>query len=104
MDVLRQLQTFFWEKRKYLFLSILCLAIATALGLVYPNLLRILIDDVIVPRNFEDVPILALAVLGVVILKAGMQFLHGFFGGRLGNYLAYRLRNACYEKLQFLSF
>ncbi|MCG7385925.1 ABC transporter ATP-binding protein [Paenibacillus sp. ACRRY] len=104
MDVLRQLQTFFWEKRKYLFVSILFLAIATALGLVYPNLLRILIDDVIIPRNFEDVPILALTVLGVVILKAGMQFLHGFYGGRLGNFLAYRLRNACYEKLQFLSF
>ncbi|MCK6076442.1 ABC transporter ATP-binding protein [Paenibacillus silvae] len=104
MDVLRQLQTFFWEKRTYLLVSILFLALATALGLVYPNLLRILIDDVIVPRNFEDVPILALTVLGVVILKAGMQFLHGFFGGRLGNYLAYRLRNACYEKLQFLSF
>ncbi|PYY28726.1 ABC transporter ATP-binding protein [Paenibacillus illinoisensis] len=104
MDVLRQLQTFFWEKRTYLFVSILFLAIATALGLVYPNLLRILIDDVIIPRNFEDVPILALTVLGVVILKAGMQFLHGFYGGRLGNFLAYRLRNACYEKLQFLSF
>ncbi|MCM3171529.1 ABC transporter ATP-binding protein [Paenibacillus sp. MER 99-2] len=104
MDVLRQLQTFFWEKRSYLFVSILFLAIATALGLVYPNLLRILIDNVIIPRNFEDVPILALTVLGVVILKAGMQFLHGFFGGRLGNFLAYRLRNACYEKLQFLSF
>ncbi|UPK41857.1 ABC transporter ATP-binding protein [Paenibacillus pabuli] len=104
MDVLRQLQIFFWEKRAYLFLSILCLAIATALGLVYPNLLRILIDDVITPRNFEDVPKLALTVLGVVILKAGMQFLHGLFGGRLGNFLAYRLRNACYEKLQFLSF
>ncbi|KGP82544.1 MULTISPECIES: ABC transporter ATP-binding protein [unclassified Paenibacillus] len=104
MDVLRQLQIFFWEKRTYLFLSILCLTIATALGLVYPNLLRILIDDVITPRNFEDVPKLALTVLGVVILKAGMQFLHGLFGGRLGNFLAYRLRNACYEKLQFLSF
>ncbi|MGG4479639.1 ABC transporter ATP-binding protein [Paenibacillus illinoisensis] len=104
MDVLRQLQTFFWEKRTYLFVSILFLAIATALGLVYPNLLRVLIDDVIIPRNFEDVPILALTVLGVVILKAGMQFLHGFYGGRLGNFLAYRLRNSCYEKLQFLSF
>ncbi|MBT2283920.1 ABC transporter ATP-binding protein [Paenibacillus polymyxa] len=104
MDVLRQLQTFFWEKRTYLFVSILFLAIATALGLVYPYMLRILIDDIIVPRTFEDVPIIALTVLGVVILKAGMQFLHGFFGGRLGNFLAYRLRNACYEKLQFLSF
>lgn len=104
MNVLRQLQGFFWEKRSYLFLSILCLAIATALGLVYPQLLRVLIDDAIKMKNFGIVPQLALTVLGVVILKACMQFLHGFFGGRLGNYLAYSMRNACYEKLQFLSF
>ncbi|WP_160031978.1 ABC transporter ATP-binding protein [Paenibacillus sp. An7] len=104
MDVLRQLQSFFWSKRILLFLSILCLALATALGLIYPNLLRVLIDDMITPRNFEGVPMLALTVLGVVILKSSLQFLHGFFGARLGNYLAYRLRNACYEKLQFLSF
>lgn len=104
MNVLRQLQGFFWEKRSYLFLSILCLAIATALGLVYPNLLQKLIDDAILPGNFGIVPGLALMVVGVVALKASMQFLHGYFGGRLGNFLAYRLRNACYEKLQFLSF
>ncbi|MDP4096577.1 ABC transporter ATP-binding protein/permease [Paenibacillus sp. P96] len=104
MDVLRQLQGFFKERRHYLLFSILCLAIATALGLVYPTLLRRLIDNVIVPRHFEGVPMLALTALGVVILKSFMQFLHGFFGGRLGNFLAYRLRNACYEKLQFLSF
>ncbi|MEF3352662.1 ABC transporter ATP-binding protein [Paenibacillus sp. GYB006] len=104
MDVLRQLQSFFWSKRILLFLSIFCLALATALGLIYPNLLRVLIDDMITPRNFEGVPMLALTVLGVVILKSSLQFLHGFFGARLGNYLAYRLRNACYEKLQFLSF
>ncbi|SFS58745.1 ABC transporter ATP-binding protein [Paenibacillus sp. 453mf] len=104
MDVLRQLQGFFWSKRNLMFMSILCLAIATALGLVYPNLLRVLIDDVITPGNYEYVPMLALSVLGVVIIKASFQFLHGFFGARLGNYLAYRLRNACYEKLQFLSF
>lgn len=104
MNVLRQLQGFFWEKRSYLFLSILCLAMATALGLVYPNLLQRLIDDAIRPKNFGIVPQLALTVVGVVALKAVMQFLHGFFGGRLGNFLAYKLRNACYEKLQFLSF
>ncbi|MBT2763079.1 ABC transporter ATP-binding protein [Paenibacillus sp. ISL-20] len=104
MNVLRQLRGFFWEKRSYLFLSMLCLAIATALGLVYPQLLKVLIDDAIKLENYGIVPQLALTVLGVVILKAFMQFLHGFFGGRLGNYLAYALRNACYEKLQFLSF
>lgn len=104
MNVLRQLQGFFWDKRKFLYLSILFLAISTALGLVTPNLLRILIDDVITPKQFDKVPMLALTVILVVIVKAIMQFLSGMLGGRLGNHLAYRLRNACYEKLQFLSF
>ncbi|MEC0371639.1 ABC transporter ATP-binding protein [Paenibacillus chibensis] len=104
MNVLRQMQSFFWEKRSFLYLSILCLAIATALGLVTPNLLRKLIDDAIQPRHFEKVPALALSVIAVVVVKALMQFLSGLLGGRMGNYLAYRLRNGCYEKLQVLSF
>lgn len=104
MEVLRQLRGYYRERRTYLILSILCLAAATGFGLVYPLLLRNLIDDVISPGNYEGVLWIALTALGVVIIKAFLQFLHGFFGGRLGNYLAYRLRNACYEKLQFLSF
>ena len=47
---------------------------------------------------------LALTVVGVMTLKGLMQFLHGFFGGRLGNRVAFRLRNAFYDKLQTLSF
>ncbi|WP_036736806.1 ABC transporter ATP-binding protein [Paenibacillus zanthoxyli] len=104
MDVLRQLRVYYRERLHFLILSIVCLAAATAVGLITPNLLRKLIDDVILPMKFSDVPLLALTVLAVVCLKACLQFAHGFFGGRLGNYLAYRLRNACYEKLQFLSF
>ncbi|RAP78157.1 ABC transporter ATP-binding protein [Paenibacillus montanisoli] len=104
MDVFRQLKPFYWVERKSLIASIVCLICATALGLVYPNLLRILIDDVIRPRNFEWVPQLSLAVVGVVTLKGSLQFLHGYFGGRLGNRVAFRLRNACYTKLQTLSY
>lgn len=104
MDVLRQLKRFYWVERKFLFASIAALMCATALGLVYPNLLRYLIDDVITPRNFDLVPKLAFTVVGVIALKASMQFTHGFFGGRLGNRVAFRLRNASYDKLQTLSF
>ncbi|MBP1907267.1 ATP-binding cassette subfamily B protein [Paenibacillus turicensis] len=104
MEVLRQLRIYYKEKFSYLILSMLCLAAATALGLVLPQLLRGLIDDVIIPGNYGDVIWLALTAIVIVIFKAILQFLHGFFGGRLGNFLAYRLRNACYEKLQFLSF
>jgi ATP-binding cassette subfamily B multidrug efflux pump len=77
---------------------------ATALGLVYPNLLRYLIDDVITPKKFELVPMLAFTVVGVIIIKACLQFLHGFFGGRLGNRVAFNMRNALYDKLQTLSY
>ncbi|WP_341278094.1 ABC transporter ATP-binding protein [Paenibacillus sp. FSL H8-0537] len=104
MDVFRQLKRFYWVERKFLLTSIVCLMFATALGLVYPNLLRILIDDVIKEEQYGKVPALALTVVGVVTLKGLMQFLHGFFGGRIGNRVAFRLRNACYDKLQSLSF
>ncbi|MET3270128.1 UNVERIFIED_CONTAM: ATP-binding cassette subfamily B protein [Paenibacillus phyllosphaerae] len=104
MDVFRRLKPYYWVERKSLVASIVCLMIATALGLVYPNMLRILIDDVIKPGEYDAVPALSLTVVGVVVLKGTLQFLHGFFGGRLGNRVAFRLRNACYEKLQTLSF
>jgi len=104
VDVFRQLKQFYWPEKKLLFASIFCLAVATALGLVYPNLLRYLIDDVISKKNFGLVPKLSLFVVGVVSLKGMLQFLHGLSGGRLGNRVAYHMRNALYEKLQYLSF
>jgi len=104
LEVFRQLKPYYWPERKKLIASILFLAIATALGLVYPNLLRYLIDDVITPMQFDVVPVLSLTVVGVILLKGTMQFLHGYFGARLGNSVAFRLRNACYEKLQSMSY
>lgn len=104
MDVFKQLKRFYWSDWKFLVTSIVALMCVTALGLVYPNLLRILIDDVIGPKDFDRVPALALTVVGVISLKALMQFIHGFLGGRLGNRVALRLRNASYDKLQTLSF
>ncbi|MGG1515042.1 ABC transporter ATP-binding protein [Paenibacillus oryzisoli] len=104
MDVFRQLKPYFWPEKKLFFGAIACLAIATALGLVYPNLLRYLIDNVITKKQFDLVPRLALLVVCVVSLKGMFQFLHGLCGGRLGNRVAYHLRNELYQKLQYLSF
>lgn len=104
MNVLKQLKEYYWDERRLLYVSILCLAISTALGLVYPNLLRYLIDDVIKPQNFEMVPYLSIFLVLVIVVKASFQYLHGFSGGRLGNKVSYNLRNASYQKLQYLSF
>ena len=59
---------------KLSFLSMLCLAIATALGLVYPHLLKVLIDDAIKLENYGIVPRLALTVLVWSSLKLSCGF------------------------------
>ncbi|WP_281887038.1 ABC transporter ATP-binding protein [Paenibacillus sp. YYML68] len=104
MEVFKQLKDFYWPARKFLVSSILCLMTATALGLVYPNLYRYFIDEVIANERYEQVPMLAAAVLVVMALKACFQFLHGASSGRLGNLTAFNMREALYRKLQFLSF
>lgn len=104
MNIFKQLAPYYWPKKSFFFASIVCLACVTALGLVYPNLLRILVDDVIGKGEYERVPLLALTVVAVVSVKGTLQFLSGLFGGRLGNWTAYEMRNACYRKLQSLSY
>ncbi|MDB4867498.1 MAG: transporter ATP-binding protein [Cohnella sp.] len=104
MDIFRGLKSYYWQDKPFLLGSVLGLAMATALGLVYPLLLRRLINDMIIPGRYEGVLQLALIAVGIVVVKAGFQFVSGFCGSRLGNRLAYRLRNACYAKLQDLSF
>ncbi|WP_123040731.1 ABC transporter ATP-binding protein [Cohnella candidum] len=104
MDIFRSLKAYYWQDKPFLLGSILGLAAATALGLVYPLLLRRLIDDMILPGKYEGVLALALLAVGIVAVKASCQYIHGFCGGRLGNRLAYRMRNGCYAKLQELSF
>jgi ATP-binding cassette subfamily B protein len=104
VDVFRQLKAYYWPHRTLLFVSIGALVCVTALGLVQPYLMRVLIDDIIMTGEFGLVPAVALTIVSVVIVKASMQYLHGFTGGRLGNRVAYNLRNALYRKLQYLSF
>ncbi len=104
MNVFKQLKEFYWKDRWLISLSLITLMCATALGLAYPYLLRHLIDNVIIPEQFEQVPLLAGLVILFVSLKACAQYAHAFSGGRIANRFAYRIRNSLYRKLQYLSF
>lgn len=104
MESFKQLKMYFWSERKWFFLSIITLVFTTALGLVYPNLLRYLIDDVIDAEQFQLVPKLSLLLVGAIALKALFQFLHGYSGGVFGLNTAFNMRNALYGKLQSLSY
>jgi ATP-binding cassette subfamily B multidrug efflux pump len=104
MEVFRQLKEYYWPERRYLFSAMLCLVAATSLGLVYPNLLRYLIDEVITKQQFEKVPFLSLLVITVIGVKAAFMWLQGASSGNLANNTAFHMRTALYKKLQYLSF
>lgn len=104
MDIFRRLKAYF-EQDKWLFIgSFGFLALSTAVSLFQPYIVQYLIDDIILQQKFELVGPIALAIVGVVLIKAIFQFLHGFCGGRLGNRSATRMRNKLYEKLNSLSY
>lgn len=104
MNVLKQLKEFYWPEKSLLFMSIITMATATALGIVYPKLLQYLIDDIIKEGQYQLVPALAFTAVAVIAVKALFQFMSGLCGGNLGNRVAYNLRNALYKKLQYMSF
>lgn len=104
MELYGTLKAYIRKERSLVVWAIICLTCSTALGLVYPNLLRFLIDDVVMERQFGLAPYLAFAVVGIVGAKAGFAFLFGHLGGLAGNRFTANLRNALYDKLQKLSF
>lgn len=76
----------------------------TALGLVNPDLLRLVIDRVIIEGEYQWLPHLSLAVVGVAILRAVFQYGRSYIGHVFGANSVYELRNHLYERLQSLSF
>lgn len=104
LEILRKLKAFYSPEKKFIVGSLFFLVLATGIGLAQPYLMKYLIDEVIMQENFELVVPIALLVVAVVTFKAMNQFLHGLCGGRLGNRVATRMRNALYEKLNALSY
>ncbi len=106
VGIFKQLQIYYWPgKLKYLIMgSIVFLMISTGLGVVYPYMLKYLVDEIITKSNYENVWIVALIVFGVIVIKAVFLLLHGVTASVLGNQVAYNMRKAAYEKLQYLSF
>ena len=104
MDIFRRLKAYY-EQDKWFFIGAFgFLALSTAVGLIQPYIVKYLIDDIIGQQKYDLVGPIALSIVGVVLIKATLQFLHGFCGGRLGNRSATRMRNKLYEKLNSLSY
>jgi ATP-binding cassette, subfamily B, multidrug efflux pump len=76
----------------------------TGITVVYPIILQITIDDVVLGGQYKWIPYLALGFIGIMVIKGIGTFIHQYTGDLFGITSVYKLRNALYEKLQFLPF
>jgi ATP-binding cassette subfamily B protein len=104
VEVYRKLKEYYWPYRYVGFLSIMFVFFTTGLALARPNLLRIIIDDVLVQGKYQKLPYLAGGVFLAAILQAACQYGRNYLGHVFGANSVYEVRNALYRRLQSLSF
>jgi ATP-binding cassette subfamily B protein/subfamily B ATP-binding cassette protein MsbA len=67
-------------------------------------ILQVTIDEVVMGGRYEWIPYLALGFIAIMAVKGVATYIHQYTGDLFGITSVYKLRNALYEKLQFLPF
>ncbi len=103
-SVFRRLSRFYRPYLWWLYVSLALLVIATALGLVYPYLLKTIVNQVIMAGHYKELPLLIAGILVAAFLKDIFNFLYQYLGQVFGAKSGLDLRNALYRKLNTQSF
>src|SRR3990170_4380606 len=85
-------------------LVILCLLGVTALNIMVPYLIRIIIDDVLVRMEYQLLLFLTLSILGIAALRGALAFAQRYTMEYVAQKAVYDVRNQIYEALQRQSF
>ena len=104
LDTFKRLKSYYWPHKKYFIFSLVSLFFVTAITVVYPIILQLTIDDVVLADKFSLIPYIAIVFFILMILKGISTFFHQYLGDLFGIKTVYDMRNALYEKLQVLSF
>ncbi|MBU9720410.1 MULTISPECIES: ABC transporter ATP-binding protein [Bacillaceae] len=104
MDTFKRLKEFYWPYKRYFFISILLLLLVTGFTVIYPIILQVTIDHIVLDQQYHLVPYVSLGFLLITALKGVAVYYHQFLGELFGIRSVYELRNALYRKLQFLPF
>ncbi|WP_226674413.1 ABC transporter ATP-binding protein [Rossellomorea aquimaris] len=104
MDTFKKLKAFYWPYKKHFIISMIFLIFVTGITVVYPMILQITIDDVIIQGEYGWIPYLAFGFIAIMVVKGIATFIQQYNGDLFGITSVYRLRNELYEKLQYLPF
>lgn len=104
MDTFKRLKQFYWPYRKNFYWSLFFLLFVTAITVVYPIVLQLTIDEVVLKDRYSLIPFIAIAFFIAMGIKSVATFLQQYLGDLFGITSVYSLRDVLYEKLQVLSF
>jgi ATP-binding cassette subfamily B protein/subfamily B ATP-binding cassette protein MsbA len=104
METFKKLKEYYWPYKHYFLWSIGFLLIVTAITVVYPIILQVTIDEVVLGGKYHWIPYLALGFVGLMLIKGIATYIHQYTGDLFGITSVYKLRNSLYEKLQYLPF
>ncbi|BDG79753.1 MULTISPECIES: ABC transporter ATP-binding protein [Bacillus] len=104
METFKRLKSFYWPYRKVFMWSLLAMLLMTAITVVYPIILQITIDEIVLGRQYQLAAWISLGFIAVMAVKGTATFFHQYLGDMFGIKSVYRLRNGLYAKLQRLSF
>ncbi|MCY7836400.1 ABC transporter ATP-binding protein [Bacillus haynesii] len=104
MESLKKLKDFYWPYKKMFLWSLVSMLLITAITVVYPIILQLTIDDVILGGRYGMVIWISLGFIAVMAAKGAATFFHQYLGDMFGIRSVYRLRKELYAKLQRLPF
>jgi len=75
----------------------------TGIGLIFPQLMRLLLDKVVYGDDPGMLRLIVTVFIGTAVLRAGFGYTHAYLGQQVGHSIVLTLRNQLYEQLQRLS-
>ncbi|GEN45314.1 ABC transporter ATP-binding protein [Alkalibacillus haloalkaliphilus] len=104
MDIFKKLKQYYWPYKRFLILSLISMLFVTVITAAYPVVLQLTIDEVIYPGNFELIPMIVIAFIVLMGIKALTVYTQQYLGDLFGISTVYEVRDDLYKKLQRLSF
>lgn len=104
MDTFKKLKEYYWPFRKYFVGSLFFVILVTAITVLYPIILQITIDDVVLKEQYRLIPYLSIGFIVIMVLKGVANFSQQYLGDLFGVSSVFLLRDGLYKKLQRLSF
>lgn len=100
----RGFRQFYRPYLPYLFVSLVLLVFTTGLALMYPYLLKLIVNQVILQHKYNELLTLSSGILLAALIKGFFNFGQGYLAQVFGSKTAFDLRNTLYKKLNHQPF